>query len=412
MHVLFERCAGLDVHKQTVVACQLIASPTGPPQRTIRSFGTTTAELLRLSDWLSTAGVTHVAMESTGVYWKPIFNILEANFTVWVLNAHHVKNVPGRKTDVKDAEWLADLLRHGLVRPSFIPPQAQRDLRELTRERTNFVRQRATLINRIQKVLEAANIKLGDVVSDVLGVSGRAMLEALLAGERDPAVLADLAVGQLRHKQAALEAALVGRVRPHHSFVLTELLCQVDSLEATIARFDAAIRTACAPEEGAIDQIDPVPGIGRATAEVVLAEIGTDMSRFPSAGHLAAWVGVAPGNNESAGKRKAGRIRKGNPWLRTALIQAARGAIRSKGSYLAAQYRRLRPRIGDKRAIVAVAHSLVVILYHMLKTGEPYHELGGNYFERRPPEIQVKRLARQIEKLGYRVTTTPVGSSA
>jgi transposase len=412
LNTLFPRCAGIDVHKRMVMVCRILAAADGTLETTIRSFGTTTAELLRLGDWLTAGEVTHVAMESTGVYWKPIFNLLEGSFTVWIWNAQHVKNVPGRKTDVKDAQWLAELLRHGLVQPSFIPPEDQRALRDLTRERTNFVRQRATLVNRVQKVLEGANIKLGDVATNVLGVSGRAMLDAIVAGETEPSVLADLALGKLRKKREALELALAGRVRPHHRVLLTELLCQIDSLDETVSHLDAAIQEACAADEDAVALLDTIPGVGRDLAEVVVAEIGTDMSRFPSAGHLAAWAGVAPGNNESAGKRRAGRTRKGNLHLKVGLVQAARAAVRSKGTYLAAQYRRLVRRIGDARALVAVAHSIVVSIYHILTRKEPYHDLGADYFERRQPEAQVKRWTRQIEKLGYTVTVNPPATAA
>jgi transposase len=330
MNILFERCAGLDVHKRRRSACGLVGGSAGPLQSDTCSFGTTTAELLRLSDWLSEGGVTHVGMESTGVYWRPVFNLLESSFTVWVLNAQHVKNVPGRKTDVKDAQWLADLLRHGLVQPSFIPPQAQRDLRELTRERTNFVRQRATLGNRVQKVLAGANIKLGDVASNVLVMSGRAMLDALVAGETDPATLAELAQGKLRRKRAALEQALRGRVRAHHRFLLAELLGQIDSLDETIGHFDTQIRLACTADQAVLDLLDTIPGVARETAEMRVAEIGIDMSRFPSAGPRAAGAGVAPGNDESAGKRRSGKTRPGAPGLRSGLVAAARGAVRSK----------------------------------------------------------------------------------
>lgn len=414
MQVLIDRCAGLDCHKGSVVACCLVGDKGGRVQNEIAQFGTTTAELLRLSDWLSNAGVTHVAMESTGVYWKPIFNILENSFIVWILNAQHVKNVPGRKTDVKDAQWLAELLRHGLVRPSFIPEQPQRDLRELTRERTNFVRQRATLVNRIQKVLEGANIKLGTVATNIAGVSGRAMLAAIAAGESDAGTLANLAQGRLRAKRKELEGALHGRVREHHRFLLTELLCQIDSLDETIEHFDEQIRNACADaeHEGIIDLLDTIPGIGREGAEMLLAEIGADMSRFPSAGHLAAWAGLAPGNNESAGKRRSGKTRKGDPWLRTGLVQAARAASRSKKSYLSAQYRRLAARRGDKRALIAVAHSLLVIIYHVISRGEPYRDLGADYFDKRKPEATARRLVDRLEKLGYSVTMQPIPAVA
>lgn len=419
MNVMFEHCAGLDVHKQSVVACRMLAEVGGVgasthTQSETRSFGTTVSELLRLSDWLSEGNVTHVALESTGVYWKPVFNLLEGNFTVWVLNAQHVKNVPGRKTDVKDAQWLADLLRHGLVQPSFIPPQSQRDMRDLTRERTNFVRQRATLVNRVQKVLEGANLKLGDVATNVMGVSGRAILEAIISGESDTKVLADLAKGRMRSKRAALEGALQGKVRAHHRFVLTELLCQIDSLEETIDHFDEEIKAACEADgkEDVVNLLDTIPGVGRGLAEVLVAEIGTDMTRFPTAGHLAAWAGVAPGNNESAGRKRSGKTRKGDIWLRVGLVQAARAAVRTKGTYLAAQYRRLVTRRGDKRALVAVAHSILVIAYHVILRKEPYRELGGDYFERRKPEATAKRLARQIERLGFHVTLAQVAAVA
>jgi transposase len=412
MQVIAERCAGLDIHKKTVVACRLLPTPTGTVTSATQSFGTTTAEILRLSDWLSAGAVTHVVMESTGVYWKPLFNLLEGSFTVWVVNAHHVKNVPGRKTDVKDAQWLAELLRYGLVRPSYVPAQAQRDLRDLTRERTNFIRQRATLVNRLQKVLEGANIKLGDVASDVLGVSGRAMLTALAAGESDPVVLADMALRRLRQKRAELEQALTGRVRAHQRFLLTELLAQITQLEATIARFDEAIAAACHPDAELVSLLDEIPGVGPAVAEVLVAELGTDMSRFPSAAHAAAWAGVAPGNNESGGKRRSGKTRQGNNWLRVALVQAAHGAARTKDTYLGAQYRRLVPRLGNKRAVMALAHSILVSAYHMLCKREGYHDLGAEYFARRKPEARVKHLSRQIEKLGYQVTLQPAAGAA
>ena len=305
MDVVFERCAGIDVHKRTVVACRLTRDVEGQPLAQTQTFGTTTGELLRLSDWLVEGGCSHVGLESTGEYWKPIYNLLEGTLTVWLLNAQHIKAVPGRKTDVKDAQWIAELLRHGLVRPSFIPPPPQRELRDLTRSRTPFVRERAPLVNRVQQVLESTNLKLASVVSDVMGVSSRAILAALLAGEADPFVLAGLAQGQLRKKRPQLEQALQGRLRPHQSFVLTELLAQIDSLEETIARFDAQIRDACAARDDAaqvVALLDTIPGIAEGTAQLLVAEIGTDRSRFPSAAALAAWAGLAPGNNESAGR--------------------------------------------------------------------------------------------------------------
>ena len=338
MESILERCAGLDVHKKTVVACA--RTPVGVITRT---FGTMTAELLELSDWLASQGVTHVAMESTGDYWKPVFNILEGTFQVILVNAQHLKAVPGRKTDVKDAEWIAELLQHGLLRASFIPPVAQHELRDLTRYRSTFVHERVNLINRVQKLLEDANIKLAAVASDVMGKSGRAMLDALIAGTTDdPELLAALAKGRLRSKREQLLKALEERVKPHHRFVLTELLCQIDSLDETLARFDAQIQDAsCRPFEEAVELLDTIPELSRQTAETLVAEMGSDMSRFPDADHLAAWAGVAPGNNESAGKHYSGKTRKGNKVLRTSLVQAAHAAVKVKDTYLAAQYHRL-----------------------------------------------------------------------
>jgi transposase len=359
---------------------------------------------LALSDWLMGHGVTHVAMESTGEYWKPVFNILENNFEVLLVNAQHLSRVPGRKTDQSDAEWIAELLQHGLLKASFIPPVGQRELRELTRFRATFVRERATLVNRVQKVLESANIKLASVASDVLGVSGRAMLEALIEGQASPEQMAELAKGQLRNKREELVRALEGRVKPHHRFVLTELLCQIDSLEETIARFDQEIADYCRPFEEAVVLLDTIPGVARATAEAIVAEIGTDMRRFPTADHLASWAGVAPGNHESAGKRHSGRTRQGNKPLGAALNQAANAASRTKNTYLSAQYHRLAPRRGKKKAIVALMHSILVMSYHMIQRKEPYQELGGNYFDQRSPEVTANRLVKRLERLGFQVS--------
>ena len=334
MDVVYTQCAGLDVHKKTVVAAIIVPDGQGGLHKETRTFGTMTVDLLALSDWLMGHGVTHAAMESTGEYWKPPFNILESNFEVMLVNAQHVKAVPGRKTDINDAEWLADLLRHGLLRASFIPPVGQREMREMTRHRSNFVRERATLVNRVQKVLESANIKLASVASDVMGVSGRAMLAALIEGHASPAEMADLAKGKLREKREQLVKALEGRVKPHHRFILTELLCQIDNLEEAVSHFDEQIQLLCVPFEAAIALLDTIPGVARQTAEIIVSEIGIDMSRFPSAAHLAAWAGVAPGNNESAGKRRSGKTRKGNQALGVALNQAAHGAAHTKGTYL------------------------------------------------------------------------------
>jgi transposase len=413
MEVVYTRCAGLDVHKKTVVACVIAATAKGGPHET-RTFGTMTADLLQLSDWLQSHQVTHVAMESTGEYWKPIFNILEGNFEVLLVNAQHIKAVPGRKTDVSDAEWIADLLRHGLLRASFIPPVEQRDLRDLTRHRSNFVRERTNLINRVQKTLEGANIKLASVASDVMGVSGRAILTALIEGQTDAQTMAELSKGRLRSKRDQLTKALEGRVKPHHRFVLTELLCQIDSVDETIARFDDEIAKYCAPFEQAVVLLDTIPGIARATAELIVSEIGTDMSRFPTAQHLAAWAGLAPGNRESGGKRYASKKRKGNRALCAGLVQAAQVVARSKGNYLAAQYHRLAPRRGKKKALIAVAHSILVIAYHMLQRQEPYQDLGANYFDQQNPEATAKRLKQRLEKLGYQVIlqAQPTGATA
>lgn len=414
MDIVHTQCAGLDVHKKTVVACVITPTATGGWHKAIRTFETMTADLLTLSDWLQGFGVTHVAMESTGEYWKPVFNILEGNFEVLLVNAQHIKAVPGRKTDVKDAEWIADLLQHGLVRGSFIPPEPQRELRDLTRHRANFIRERATLVNRVQKVLEGANIKLGSVASNVMGVSGRAILEALIEDRSDAATMAELAKGQLRTKREALTKALEGRMKPHQRFVLTELLCQIDNLDETITHFDEQIEKSGAPFAEAVTRLDTIPGVGRATAELIVAEIGIDMNRFPSARHLAAWAGVAPGNDESAGKRRSGQTRKGDQPLRVGLVQAAQAAAHTKKTYLAAQYHRIAARRGRKRAIMAVAHSILVIAYHLIKRQETYKDLGANYFDQLNPEATAKRLVKRLENLGYHVAlqTQPTAVTA
>jgi len=404
MEILHTHCAGLDVHKKVVVATILVSTADRQLKKETRSFETMTASLLALSDWLTAHQVTHVAMESTGEYWKPIYNILEDNFELLLVNAQHIKAVPGRKTDVRDSEWIADLLRHGLLKASFVPPKGQRELRELTRFRTTFIKERATLINRLQKALESANIKLTSVVTNIEGVSGRAMVEAIIAGEASPEAMATLAKGRLRAKHEALEQALAGRVQAHHRFILKELLCQIDSLDESIEHFDEEIKTYCRPFEEAIARLDTIPGVARETAEVIISEIGVDMSRFPSAAHLASWAGVAPGNHESAGKRLSGRTTKGNQALVNALTQAAWAASHSKNTYLSAQYRRLASRRGRKKALIAVAHSILVIIYHLLKKQETYRELGGDYFDQRNPKATEKRLVRRLEQLGYKVS--------
>ena len=399
MDIVHTHCVGLDVHKKTVVAAIIV-----PGKKETRTFETMTSDLLVLSDWLTVEGVTHAAMESTGEYWKPVFNILENNFEVLLVNAQHIKSVPGRKTDIKDAEWIADLLRYGLLKASFIPPVGQRELRELTRYRTTFVQEKATLVNRIQKVLESANIKLASVASNVVGVSGRAMLAAIIEGKAAPAEMAELSKGRLREKRDQLIKALEGQVKAHHRFVLTELLCQIDSLDETIARFDQQIEEYCRPFEEVVNLLDTIPGVARQTAEIIVSEIGIDMSRFESANHLSAWAGLAPGNNESAGKRLSGKTRRGNKALGVALNQAAHAVAHMKNNYLASQYHRLAGRRGQKKAIVAVAHSILVITYHMIKRKEPYRELGGDYFDKRRPEATAKRLVKRLEQLGFTVS--------
>jgi transposase len=406
MEVVYPRCAGLDVHKKTLVACAITPAPTGGWQKEIQSFDTMTADLLKLSDWLLARECTQVAMESTGDYWKPVFNILEANFAVVLVNAQHVKAVPGRKTDVKDAQWLAELLQHGLLRPSFIPPPEQRELRELTRHRTNFIRERVNLVNRLQKVPEGANIKLTSVVTDIIGVSARAMLNAIARGQTDIAAMAELAKGRLRPKRDQLLKALQGSCKPYHRFILAELLCQIDGLDETVSRFDAEIRRHCIQFETTMAFLDTIPGVGRQVAELIVAEVGTDMSQFPSAAHLAAWAGLAPGNHESAGKRLSGKTRKGNQTLRSGLMQAAHVAARSH-SYLGAQYSRIAARRGKKRATMAVAHSILVIAYHLIKRQEPYRELGAGYFDQVHPEATTRRLVQRLERLGHKVSLEP-----
>ena len=398
MRVLYERCCGLDVHKKSVVACVVT-----PELRQIRTFGSTTGQLLELADWLRAEEVTHVAMESTGVYWKPVYNLLEEEFTVWVVNAHHIKAVPGRKTDVKDAEWIADLLKHGLVRPSFIPDRPQRELRELVRYRRSLIQERSREVNRIQKVLEGANIKLASVASDALGASGRAMLAAIVVGEEDPKVLADLAKGQLRDKRRELEEALRGMVGPHQRLLLATQLRHIDFLEQEIGRLDAEVAQRLSPFEEELQVVDTIPGIARRGAEGILAEMGTDMSRFATPGHLASWAGVCPGNNRSAGKRKRSPTKGGNVSLQSTLVEAARAAARTR-TYLGAQYHRLAPRIGANRAAMAVAHSIAVILHSLLKTKTPYIDLGANYFDERDQQATLRRAVRRIERLGFKVT--------
>ncbi len=404
MEVVYEQCCGLDIHKQVIVACLIVPGTAGKPTKEIRRFGTLTPDLLALADWLAAAGCRQIAMESTGVYWKPIYNLLEDQFELLLVNAQHVKAVPGRKSDVRDCEWLADLLRHGLLRKSFVPARPEREWRELTRYRTALVRERADEINRVHKTLEGANIKLSSVASDLMGKSGRQMLAALAAGTTDPAALADLAKDKPRQKLPALERALEGRMGAHQRFLLAQQLAHLEFLERAIEQVSTELAERLRPFEVELGRLETIPGIGRRVAEILVAEIGTDMSRFPSAGHLASWAGMCPGQNESAGKRKSGRTRQGSPWLRAALVEAAHGAARSKGTYLGAQARRLKPRLGWKKAMVAVGHSLLVRVYYLLQRETTYEDPGADYFVEQDRQALERRHVRALERLGYRVT--------
>jgi transposase len=407
MDILHPHCAGLDVHKDTVVACVRHCTPQGKVTQQTRTFPTHTTALLSLLDWLQAEAVSHAAMESTGVYWKPVFHLLEGHLELLLVNAHHVKQVPGRKTDVKDAAWLAELLQHGLLRASFVPPAPIRDLRDLTRQRTSLAKEKATTANRIQKVLEDANIKLASVATDILGESSRAMLRALIAGATDPEQLADLARRRLRAKIPQLQLALQGRVTDHHRFLLQLHLEHVEHLEALMGRLSARIEELLAPFAEAAERLQTIPGISERLAEMLVAEIGTDMSRFPTAEHLASWAGMCPGNDESAGKRRSGRIPPGNRWLKQALIQAAWAASHTKDTYLSAQYHRLARRRGRKRAAVALGHTLLVIVYYVLRRGVEYQELGANYLDDLASDRLTKQLVRRLERLGHKVTLEP-----
>jgi transposase len=417
MDVVHERCAGLDVHKKTVVACVLRSVQPGMVDKEVRTFGTMLTDLETLSDWLVECGCTHVAMEATGVFWKPIYNVLEqrSELELLVVNAHHLKTVPGRKTDVKDAEWIATLLRHGLVRASLIPDRHQRELRELTRYRTALVRQRADEVNRLQKTLEGANIKLAGVLTDVTGVSGQRILEALIGeGDNDPQQLAELAHARvLKHKRAALEQAVAGRLTDVLRFVVQQQLQHLHDLEEQIAACDAKIEEQLRPFASELERLDSITGVGQRTAQVILLEFALYIERFPSARHVAAWAGMAPGNRQSGGKRQHARSRKGSPWLRGALTEAAWAASKSKhDGYLPALFRRLSTRRGKKRALVAVGHSILVTAYYLLTRGGRYEDLGERYFDERDRQNVLRRSLRRIEGLGYTVHLEPTQTTA
>lgn len=403
MEVLIERCAGLDVHQATVVATVRYPGAEGREHVT-RTFRTMAADLLALRDWLQAYGVTHVALESTGVYWKPVYYVLEEAFTLLLINMHELKHVPGRKTDVKDSEWLAQVLECGLLKSSFVPPPPIRELRDLTRYRLQQVRDRAREVNRLYKVLEDSGLKLTSVISDVMGVSGRAMLAALLQGTTDPTVLADLARGRLRKKLPDLRRALAGRFRAHHAFLVEQILTKIDFLDESLERLNAEIDQRLVPFAPVLTRLDTIPGVNRTVAITILAETGGDMTRFPTAGHLCSWAAVCPGQNESAGKRRSGKIRQGNRYLRGQLVQGALGAIRSKGTALQARYHRVKRRHGHKKAVVAVAHQLLEIAYYVMRDEVTYKELGPDYLDRRNAARAVRRHVRQLEALGFRVT--------
>ena len=410
MELLHRRCCGLDVHKDTVVAClRLVAD--GKVTTEVRTFQTTTADLLRLSEWLAGNGCTHVAMEATGIYWKPVWHILDdGEFKLVLANAAHVKNVPGRKTDVNDAMWLAELLAHGLIRASFVPDTQTQEMRNLLRTRKQLVREQSSHVLRVQKTLEDANIKLDSVLSDVMGKSGRAMIEALIAGETNPAKLASLADRRVKASPEELREALRGRVTKHHRFLLRLHLNQIDALDAAMATVDAQVEANLAPFRTAVELIMSIPGIKNLSAHAIVAEIGIDMSRFPSAPHLISWACICPRNDESAGKRRSNRQRKGATWLKTTLVQCGWAAVKKKGSYLQAQFHRIKARRGPKKAIMAVVASILTAIYHMLKDGTMYQDLGCDHFKRRSTDQQKKRLVKRLADLGYTVELKPLAA--
>ena len=410
MEVLHAHCAGLDVHKDSVVAC-VRHMVDGKVTTGVKTFKTTTQELMALSDWLSAEGATHIAMEATGVYWKPVWHILaDGEFELVLANAAHVKNVPGRKTDVNDAMWLTDLMAHGLIRASFVPGEPTQQMRDLLRTRKQMVRERSSHVQRIQKTLEDANIKLDSVVTDILGLSGRRIIEALIAGQTMPQALASLAHRRIHASADELEAALRGRVTRHHRFLLKLHLDQIDALDAALARIDEEVSANVEPFRTAVEMLSTIPGISTLSAEVIVAEIGIDMSHFETAGHLISWAGLCPKNDESAGKRRSNRMKKGAPWLKTTLIQCAWAASRKKNSYLQAQYLRIRSRRGAKKAIGAVAASMLTAAYHMLKDGTLYQDLGADHFDNRAKGKHVLRLVNRLQNLGFDVQITPLAA--
>jgi transposase len=412
MEELIERCAGLDVHQAEITACVRIPDSKGRTLEVIQEFGATTPDLLALSDWLASHGVTHVAMESSGVYWKPPYYILEDGFTVLLVNAQHIKHVPGRKTDMIDAAWIAQLLAHGLLRGSFVPPPEIRELRDLTRYRKVLTEERNREVNRIHKVLEDAGLKLATVATDIMGASGRAMMRALVEGHTDAAALADLAKGRLRAKLPALHKALTGRFRSHHAFLLQRMLAHVADLESDIAAVQERIEEAIAPFAAKVEALDGITGVGHIAAQAIIAELGTDMSVFPTAAHCASWAAVCPGQNESAGKRKSAKTRKGDKWLRAILVECAQAAARSKGTYLSERYRQLARRRGKKKAIVAVAHEILLAAHRVLSTDEPYRDRGPEVVRTEADDSRKRKAISELHRLGYSVTLLPIPQPA
>lgn len=412
MEAIIERCCGIDVHKKTITVCLMVGKSNEKPTVTIKTFTTMTRDLLACKDWLESEGCTHVALESTGVYWKPVFNILEDSMEIILANARHIKNVPGRKTDAKDCEWIAQLLRHGLIKASFIPPRPIRELRDLTRYRKKLIQQRSSELNRIQKFLEDANIKLSSVVSDITGVSAQDMIYHLIKQDMTPQEMAELARGRLRTKITELERALEGALREHHRLILTLSIQMIASYDQAIDKLDREIDARMKPYQKESERLQTIPGIKKRAAESIVAETGADMSRFPSDRHLSSWAGVSPGNNESAGKRKSGRSTQGNKWLKAVLTESAWSASRSKDSYLKARYQRLAARRGKKRAALALAHTTLIMAYHIIKEQRTYKELGADYFDRLNEQHILKRLTSRIQALGYKVDLEKVPLAA